>query len=95
MIVSPILSVYISSSNSEIKKNLKCENIPIWNEEEIMKREFEEERKRIQPTGNYPSRKFYSPSSELPHQEFRKHLYNFNGELIEYAELGIELDIIA
>jgi hypothetical protein len=49
MIVSPILSVYVSSSNSEIKKNLKCENIPIWNEEEIMKKRFEEGRKRVQP----------------------------------------------
>jgi hypothetical protein len=50
--ISPVLTVYTTSSNSEIKKNLRSEKILEWDERKIMKRKFEEERTRVQPIYN-------------------------------------------
>jgi hypothetical protein len=95
--ISPILSVYASSSNNEIKKNLKCENIPIWNEEGIMKREFEEERTRVHPSGNssVKSTRDYNFEKRFELKRKVQQTYNIFGKLIEYYDLGRYLDFMA
>jgi len=95
--ISPILSVYASLSNSDVRKNLKCEKIPEWNEEEIMKRGFEEERKRIQPSGNSSGKPTNHYDSEKRFGLKRKvqQAYDVFGKLIEYDDSGRHLDFMA
>jgi hypothetical protein len=93
--ISPFLIVYAAASNSEIKKNLKCEKIPEWEEEEIMKREFEEERTRIQPSGNSSGKStgYYNPGRKFELKRKVQPIYDSSGKLV-YDDSERHLDFI-
>jgi hypothetical protein len=47
--ISETQAVFTGYLNDYFSRNLEVGKIPEWKQEEIMKRKFEEERKRVQP----------------------------------------------
>jgi hypothetical protein len=47
--ISETRAVFIGLLDDYFSRGLRLRKTPIWNEEEIMKRKFEEERTRVQP----------------------------------------------
>ena len=50
--ISEARIIFTGNLTDYFLKNLETGKIPEWNEKEIMKKKFEEERKRIQPIYN-------------------------------------------